>query len=235
MRPINLIPIEERHGQHAPLRSGSLLYILIGGLVVVLAAVTALVLTNNQIADHKSEIAQLEQEDAAASERALQLSSYTQFRDLREQRVATVQSLADSRFDWERVMRELALILPGNVWLLDLSATASSEQTGGGSSLRGAVIGPALEMTGCAEGQEAVAGFVTALKDIDGVTRVGLESSQVTGEEGGAGATGGCTGNTISVTVIVAFDAAPLPASATSEVAPAPIAEPTSSESSEEG
>ena len=29
-----------------------------------------------------------------------------------EQRVATVTSLADSRFDWERVMRELALILP---------------------------------------------------------------------------------------------------------------------------
>ena len=31
---------------------------------------------------------------------------------VREQRVATVTSLADSRFDWERVMRELALVLP---------------------------------------------------------------------------------------------------------------------------
>ena len=46
--------------------------------------------------------------------------------------------------------------------------------------------GPALEVNGCATGQDAVAGFVTALKDIDGVTRVGVESSEL-GEEEDAG------------------------------------------------
>ena len=40
--------------------------------------------------------------------------------------------------------------------------------------MRAAIAGPALELSGCAKGQEAVAGFVTALKDIDGVTRVGV-------------------------------------------------------------
>ena len=67
----------------------------------------------------------LEGEDAAAAAKATRLAAYTQFRQLSEQRVATVQSLADSRFDWERVMRELALILPGDVWLVNLTATAA--------------------------------------------------------------------------------------------------------------
>ena len=33
MRPINLIPPEERRGSQAPLRSGPLAYILVGALV----------------------------------------------------------------------------------------------------------------------------------------------------------------------------------------------------------
>ena len=99
-------------------------------------------------------------------------------------------SLADSRFDWERVMRELSLVLPGDVWLVGLDATATPStsvgSSGGGSSgagLRGAVQGPALELSGCAAGQESVAGFVTALKDIDGVTRVGVESSELASKD----------------------------------------------------
>ncbi len=178
MRPVNLIPAEERRGEQAPLRSGPLAYILLGALVAVLVGVTALVLTSNQITDRKSDIAELKREDALAKARAERLAAFTQFRDLREQRVATVTSLADSRFDWERVMRELALILPGNVWLVGLTATASPETSiggsagggGSGSALRASAPGPALELSGCTTGQEDVAGFVTALKEIDGVT-----------------------------------------------------------------
>src|SRR4051794_35449185 len=123
MRPVNLIPLEERHGQQAPLRSGPIAYIVLGALVAALVAVTALVLTNNQISDRKSEVAQLTSEDAAASAEAQRLIAYTQFQALHEQRLATITSLADSRFDWERVMRELALILPGDVWLTELNAS----------------------------------------------------------------------------------------------------------------
>ena len=60
MRPVNLIPAEERRGERAPLRSGPLAYIVVGALVAALLGVTALVLTGNQIADRKAEVAQLE-------------------------------------------------------------------------------------------------------------------------------------------------------------------------------
>ncbi len=229
MRPINLIPPEERHGQQAPLRSGPLVYIVVGALVAALIAVTALVLTNNQISDRKSEVAQLKSEDAEASAEAQRLAAYTQFQALHEQRLATITSLADSRFDWERVMRELALILPNDVGLVGLDASASSSGDGGSTAggLRSEVAGPALEISGCTKGQEGVAGFVAALKDIDGVTRVGIESSELSDQEEGAGDAGSSSGEgsddcrtrdfIAKFEIVVAFDAAPVPISGGSE------------------
>lgn len=239
MRPVNLIPVEERQGQHAPLRSGPLPYILIGALVLALVGVAALVLTDNQISDRKAEVAKLEREDAAETARAQRLSAYTQLRDLRERRVETVKSLANSRFDWERVMRELSLVLPKNVWLvsLDASASAGGSSSGSGSSIGSSIAGPSLALSGCATGQDAVAGFVTALKDIDGVTRVGVESSELGSSTEGAGSSSGKSKGSSSdcrtrafiakFNLIVAFDAAPLPATESSE------GQPTASERAE--
>jgi Tfp pilus assembly protein PilN len=244
MRPVDLIPAEERRGQNAPLRSGPIAYVILGALVALLAGVTMVVLTNNQIADRETELAQVQREDAAATAKAERLSAYTQYQLLNEQRVATVKSLADSRFDWERVMRELSLVLPSDVWLTSLSASASSQTSGGGEeggSLRQAVTGPALEISGCATGQTGVAGFVTALKDMDGVTRVGVESSALppigtaagTGEGGAGGSTNCRTRDFIAeFQIVVAFDAAPVP-SPEGEVAVA-TAEPEAAETSGE-
>jgi Tfp pilus assembly protein PilN len=248
MRPVNLIPAEERRGQHAPLRSGPVAYIVLGALVALLAGVTLVVLAGNQISDRKAELAQVNQEDAVTAARAQRLAPYIQYKLLSDQRAETVKSLADSRFDWERVMGELSLVLPGNVWLTQLSASASSESSLGGESggegggLRGAVAGPALEMSGCATGQAGVAGFVSALKDIDGVTRVGVESAALppTGTaagtgEGGEGGSSNCrTRDFIAeFKIVVAFDAAPVP-SAEGEVAVEPeAAEEPAGESSE--
>jgi Tfp pilus assembly protein PilN len=250
VRPVNLIPPEDRRGEQAPLRTGPLPYVLLAGLIALLIGVTALVLVGNDVSDSKDEVAKLEAEDAVALAKAQRLASYTQFRSMSEQRVETVARLADSRFDWERVMRELALVLPGDTWLTSLTASAGGEAESGGegsgSGLSAAALGPTLELSGCSTGQEAVAGFVTALKDIDGVTRVGVQSSELPdkasgqAEGGGGGDSGGdeCrTRNFIAkFEIVVAFDAAPVPTeSAEGEAVSSPVetAEDTSSESSE--
>jgi Tfp pilus assembly protein PilN len=231
MRPVNLIPPDQRRGEQAPLRTGALVYLVVGAFLATLVGVTSLVLIGNKITDRKSDVVELRQEDAAAKHKALRLASYTQFRAFSEERVQTVASLAESRFDWERVMRELALVLPHDVWLVNLSATAvpgvSLDGGGGGGSLRSAAAGPALEIKGCAAGQEAVASFVTVLEDIDGVTRVGMEVSELPSEEDGAGTSGGDSGEgqddcrtrkfITQFEMVVAFDAAPTPVTGTSE------------------
>jgi Tfp pilus assembly protein PilN len=243
MRPVNLIPADDRRDGRGPTRTGALPYLLVAALVGVLVGVTALVLVGNQISDSKAEVAQLKREDAAATARAERLAAYTQFRTLQEQRLETVTSLADSRFDWERVMSELSLILPHDVSLVSLDATASPEASAGGSgggsggSLRDSVPGPALQMTGCASGQDGVAGFVTALKDIDGVTRVGVQSSELPTEgSGGSSGDEDCQARDFiaKFEIVVAFDAAPVPASASAtEAATAPSAETTEASSTE--
>lgn len=247
MRPVNLLPPDLRAGARAPMRTGPLPYILVGALVAVLAGVALLVTTGNQISEKKSEVAQLKREDAVAVREAKRLAAYTQFQTLHEERVATITSLADSRFDWERVMNELSLVLPHNVWLTELTASASPDSgAGGGAGLRGSAAGPALELQGCATGQDAVAGFVTALKDIDGVTRVGVESSELGTKEEGAGSTEESSGSEAGsgecqthrwiakFEIVIAFDAAPIPMVAEGEgEAPASATETAGTTSSE--
>lgn len=247
MRPVNLIPPEDRPGERKPMRSGPLAYIIVGALAAAVIGVAVLAVTNNQISDSKAEIATLESEKAAVEARAQALDAYTQFHAVSQQRTVTVTSLADSRFDWQRVMRELALILPSNVWLTNLTGTATPAVSVDGAasvSLRADVPGPALELVGCATSQNAVAGFVQALKEIDGVTRVGMQSSTVgeSGESASSSSSGSGSCKTrdfiAQFQMVAAFDAAPV-TSTTSEgeaapVAPAaPAAEPASETSGE--
>lgn len=254
MRPVNLIPPEQRRDSQSPLRTGPLPYIVLGALVALLVGVALLVVTSNEISERKSEIVTLKREDRLAQKKAERLASYVQFAQLWQQRTDTVSALADSRFDWERVMRELSKVLPPDVWLTSLNASASpgsAESTGssggGGSAggLRSSIAGPALEINGCAKGQEGVAGFVTALKEIDGVTRVGVQSSALPKEGSGAesggesseGGGGDCrTRNFIAeFQMVVAFDAAPAPAPSEGVEAEAAAAPPAGSEESSGG
>lgn len=233
MRPINLIPLEDRRGESAATRSGPLPYLLVGALVLILAGVAALVLTNNQISDRTADVNELQAEANTATARAEGLAAYAQFHSVRDSRSATVASLADSRFDWERVMRELSLVLPDDVWLTNLTGTASPSVTvDNQASLSGrdTVLGPALQLVGCAPGQEAVARFITVLRDIDGVTRVGVNKSNLPAD---AAASAGGSGSSSSecqtrdfiakFEIVVAFDAAPVPGAATDPATGAPV------------
>lgn len=216
MRPVNLIPPEERPGERRPMRGGPLAYVIVGALAAAVIGVAVLAITGNQISESKAEIAQLEGEKSAVEARAQELDAYTQFHSVSEQRAATITSLADSRFDWQRVMHELALVLPSDIWLTNLTGTASpkvSVDGSGGIALRSTIPGPALEVTGCATDQGSVARFIQALKEIDGVTRVGIQTSSLTGTDGNSGS-GSTTCKSDSPVVqfqmVVAFDAAPV-------------------------
>jgi Tfp pilus assembly protein PilN len=233
MRPVNLIPREELQRSRAVSKTGVLSYLVVGGLLAVLAGVVLLVLTSNQISDRKAEIAELQAESREAEARAARLAEYTSFRQVSAQRQLTVTSLADSRFDWVRVIRQLSRILPADVALTGLSGTVSPGVTAGeGPTVanRDSVPGPALSLVGCARGQEGVARFVAALKDIDGVTRVGLASSQLPTDAAAGEGDQDCQKRDFIALfqIVVAFDEAPIPlaAVATDGSVPAPPAAP---------
>jgi Tfp pilus assembly protein PilN len=240
VRPVNLIPKEERRDSRGSARGGPLAYIVLGALLAALAAVTVLVVTDSQISSSKSEIATLNVEIADAQARAAESAAYTQFHQTSEERATTVNNLANSRFDWEKVMRQLSLVIPSDVWLTNLTATVKpgvSLNGGANIALRSSIAGPALQLEGCASGQESVAHFIGALKEIEGVTRVGVQSSALPaggeGEGGSVSASGTCqTRDFIAqFQIVVAFDAAPIPTTGgSSEEAEAVVAPETTTE-----
>jgi Tfp pilus assembly protein PilN len=233
MRPVNLIPPDERRGDRAAMRTGAFSYVLIGGLAVALLAVIAFAFTSKQVSDRKSEVAKLESEEAAVTAKAQSLQAFADFRAMQESRSATVTSLAQSRFDWQRVVNELARVIPSDVWLLQLTGTVSPSVTPDndpGIEMRSSIQGPALEMVGCATSQDAVAGLISNLEEIDGVTRVGMQSSDRAGSDSGGSsagrsattsASGGdssgtCPDKVFSFQMVAAFDSVPTPATASS-------------------
>jgi Tfp pilus assembly protein PilN len=238
VRPVNLIPSDERRGDRTAMRTGAFSYVLIAALGLALLAVLGLAFTSKQVSDRKSEVAQLEQEKAQATAKAQSLQAFTAFRAAQESRAGTVASLAQSRFDWQRVLNELTRVIPPNVWLVQLAGTVDPSVSLDGApeiQTRDAVAGPALEIVGCAPSQDAVAGFVSNLEEIDGVTRVGVDSSErpATSAAGGSSSTSSdsAQGSTddcrtrdfiTQFKLVVAFDAVPAPstASATPSVPP---------------
>lgn len=243
MRPVNLIPPEDRRGERAPMRAGPLAYILVAALLVAFIGSYLYVSAGNDVSEREAELASLEQQLASSQARADALQSFTDFASLEQARTATVTGLARSRFDWERVLRELALVIPGDVSLTSLTGSAGGEQAAAaGGSADGAASAeslqvPNLTMVGCATSHQSVARMVAALKDIDGVTRVGLGSSTAgvtdgsapgaaATQEGGAGPT--CPDpDAASFDVTVAFDEVQIEAAAlgAAAAAPAPVAD----------
>jgi Tfp pilus assembly protein PilN len=235
MRPVNLIPPNERRGDSAALRTGHLIYVLVGGMALLLLGIVAVALTSKQISDRESKRASLQSELSQVTAQANSLTAFTNFRTVQEQRAATVTSLAQSRFDWPRVLRELSLVLPSDVSLTNLTGSAgatpgsssSASSSGSTGGLSDEVQGPSLEIQGCAAGQDGVAGFVSALEDIDGVTRVGLSSSKsadagTDASSSGSSSTASTDSNACNAgpdstnfQITVAFDAVPTPGTAT--------------------
>jgi Tfp pilus assembly protein PilN len=209
VRAVNLIPSDQRRGAGAG-RSGGAVYMVLGAVGLIVVAAAIYVLSANSVTKRQDELTKLQAQTQVAQARANALSPYTQFAALKQARVATIQQLANSRFDWERVMRKLAIVIPPDVWLTSLNGTVSPEVSvasggsgGGGSSdsLRSAMPVPAVELVGCTTGQGQVSRFMSRLRAIDGVTRVSLSSSEKAdngastgGSTGGAGAAGSCTG-----------------------------------------
>ena len=214
MRPVNLIPPEDRRGDKAPLRSGPLSYIVIGALAVVLLGALLMVTTSNDISDKQGQVDQLEADLQAATAEAERLAPYSEFASLRLQRESTIASLAQSRFDWERVMRELALVIPEDVTLTNLNGSAFANAEG--SASLPPIDAPNLTLSGCAATHESVARFIAALEDIDGVTRVGLARSEAVEGGAGSGGLGDSTlcGDANTFDLSVAFDNATVSAEA---------------------
>ena len=124
MKAVNLIPTEQRRAQSSGALGGSS-YIVLGVLAVLLLMVAGYVLTSNNVNQRKSDAAEAKAEADQLEAEVAARGAYTNFAQLKEARVASVSTIADTRFDWERLMRELSRVMPAGSWLQTTDASVT--------------------------------------------------------------------------------------------------------------
>lgn len=189
MRAVNLLPERYRPARATGRLRGSS-YVTIGVLAVLLLMVLGYVITNNQINSNKEDANEAIAEAQAAEARAAQLGAFGDFLQVKQQREAAVKTLALSRFDYERLLREMALALPDDVFLTQF-ATAAAGQEAGAASPTVSAVAPQLTLGGCAPDHRSVADTVVRMRNLHNVTDVVLNTS-ASGESAEGGGEGGC-------------------------------------------
>ena len=158
MRPVNLLPARYR-----PRSGGSgdskTSYIALGVLGLLVLAVFGYVMTANKVSSHNTEIAQVREQITQAETESVTLQGFGNFAGVKEARLSAVKTLATARLDWERLFRELAHVLPEDVWLTEFSSQASGEDGGGD-------LGPTMTLKGCAEDHELIADAMVRLREL---------------------------------------------------------------------
>lgn len=195
MKPVNLIPAEDRRSSRAEGGGGIPpgVALLLGGLGLALVAVVALVLISNQVNAKNDELARTAQKEQAARTASDALKPYGDFVKTSQERLTTVTALEDTRFNWERTVRQLSHVIAPGVWVSSFkgSVTAASGSGGSGSNVRGGINGPAIELTGCSPSQETVSRMMARLRNMDGATEVVASRSEKGSAGEGAGASAG--------------------------------------------
>jgi Tfp pilus assembly protein PilN len=179
MKAVNLVPTEHRRAGPSGERSGSG-YAVLGVLAVLLVMAVAYVVTANSVNDRTTKAANAKQEADALEAQASQLDSFTDFASIKEQRLAAVKLAAETRFDWERLMREISRVMPEGSWLQTTQASVAADPAAGAVPTTNATAvptGPQATFVGCTPNQSEVAKILVRLRSMHRVTDVELNES----------------------------------------------------------
>jgi Tfp pilus assembly protein PilN len=239
MNAVNLLPESTRGHRPSGKLAGSA-YAVVGLLVAVLVMAVVYVVTSNDISDKQTKIAAAEAEAEEARARAGSFTAFSDFAEIKEARLASVQTLAAVRFDWERLMREVSHVIPSDIWLVDMTASTIPQDSSGGTAPTGSVdatggtaaLNPSLALSGCATGQASVANLMVRLRKLHRSEDVQLTESARQEDVGVGGAattdsvassSDGCPPGRYRFEVTVSFSA-PAPGGETgSEAVPAAL------------
>ncbi len=118
MKAVNLIPVDQRRGAGgAAGRAGGAVYVLLGGLAVLVVMSVLYAVSASQVNDRQTKLARVTAEAGVAQTQASSLQPYVTFASIRQTREQAITSLANNRFDWAAAMDQIARSLPSDVTL----------------------------------------------------------------------------------------------------------------------
>ena len=187
MRAINLLPRDEKR------RAGPALPTPVAVTALVSLTVVTVLLCGLFLSAHRNVSArqlELTQKDAELAAIPVPAQSQLQQQDAlvadKQARVAALNTALSRRIAWDRILREFALILPDDVWLLSMSATAPTLATVAPNTTSASSTAPALggqlgfNIEGHTYSHDAVARLLSRLSVIPDLERVQLVTSEET-------------------------------------------------------
>jgi Tfp pilus assembly protein PilN len=134
MRAVNLIPSDMRGGSAMGSgRSEGGAYAVLGVLGGLALLMLLYGIARHDISSRSGEAASLSAKTERAQATAAALAPYSSFVSLREQRVAAVSQLVDSRFDWAHALHEFGRVLPADATITSLDGAVGTT-TGTGAA-----------------------------------------------------------------------------------------------------
>lgn len=195
MRAINLLPRDERGERFQKTRSPRLL--AAGGVIAVTALAVVLVSSAGRDAsDSRAQLRAVETEIANLP--TVESTAVTQGTLVRERsdRVAALSAALSTRVPFDRVLREISLVLPGDAWLTQLTTTApaAADPAAAGAAPASPVsTTPGVTIQGATYSHDSVARVLARLSVVPSLESVRLGSSarveptpQSRGADGGA-------------------------------------------------
>jgi Tfp pilus assembly protein PilN len=199
MRAVNLLPPREAKRSRKRLTVVAQLA-LVSPFVVGSLLAAGYLLASSKVNDNKATLEALQGELAALPAPAPEPQVNPELASQRDQRIAALSGVLQGRLGWDRVLREISAVLPGDVWLTTLSAkspqapiaaapattstTTSTTTTSAGTTTPAPPPAPApgpLTLAGYTYSQEGVARFLSRLAVVPALQDVKLlQSSQAT-------------------------------------------------------
>jgi Tfp pilus assembly protein PilN len=171
MRAVNLLPRDEAKRSFEAKRG--VVFGGVGGAALATALLASMMMSAGGAASSKQEeldglraqiaaipavpVIDTSEEDALAAEKGA--------------RVGALSAALAGRIAWDRVLRQVSLVLPEDVWLTKLSAVAPA-------ATQATAVGTGFTLTGATYSQNGVARFLSRLSVIPDLGNVRLQSSQ---------------------------------------------------------
>jgi Tfp pilus assembly protein PilN len=175
MRAVNLLPRDDPKKSFEATRG--VVFGAVGGAALVTALLVTMTMSAGGAVDAKhSELDSLRAQIAAIP--PAQAKDTSKDDALAAEKGARVGALSDalaSRVAWDRLLRQISLVLPEDVWLTNLVANAPVADAAAGAATA-AVAG--LTLSGSTYSQNGVARFLSRLSVIPDIENVRLQSSQ---------------------------------------------------------
>jgi Tfp pilus assembly protein PilN len=180
MRAVNLLPRDDYFKRRQQQQKVQWVVVVPVILVVLISGVLSMLFlsASGTVKDRKAELATLNAELAAIpTPNVSKVQSQNALAADKDARIKAVNSALSRRVAWDRVFRELSLVLPDDVWLTDLSAKSPVSPALAGAAPPAAtnVAASGFILDGYTYSQAAVArllGRVTVIPDLVNVQLV---------------------------------------------------------------